>query len=116
MFDKAFLVDGVQTISVEDLTSLPQALLIDVRRDDEFVGELGHIKGSKLITLGPELETFIKSLNNNQTVIFICRSGARSASATLFAQNLGLKNVYNMQGGMISWNQKGKEVSFNPRD
>lgn len=79
--------------------------LIDVRRDEEYFGELGHIENSKLIVLD-ELETELKNLPQTKTIVFVCRSGARSAQATYWAQEYGIKNSYNLLGGMLMWNEE----------
>lgn len=100
-------IQGVPTLMIQSQDDLQGLELIDVRRPDEFTGELGHIKGAKLITLGPELESFIQGMDKNKETLFICRSGARSANATMFAQSLGHTKVYNMNGGMMLWNQLG---------
>jgi rhodanese-related sulfurtransferase len=110
---KSQILDGIPTIYCEDLkesvSNVSLALkegpmLIDVRRPDEFNGELGHIEGSQLYTLGAELTEFLESLKKDEEVIFICRSGARSGQATLMARELGIQNTYNLGGGMIRWN------------
>ncbi|NUM59729.1 MAG: MBL fold metallo-hydrolase [Bdellovibrionaceae bacterium] len=108
-------VDGVPEISCEDLNitlkSNPAALekikLIDVRRPDEYVGEYGHIAGAKLVTLGEELEAYLKSEDKNSEIVFICRSGGRSGNATRIAQGIGFTKTINMTGGMIRWTQLG---------
>jgi hydroxyacylglutathione hydrolase len=79
--------------------------LIDVRNPDEFTGELGHIDGAKLITLGEELSSWLKEQDKDSKIIFICRSGGRSGRATEEAINLGIKNSINMTGGMLLWNE-----------
>jgi rhodanese-related sulfurtransferase len=99
-----YIKDGIPTVTPQDVLSFKDARLIDVRMPDEFVGELGHIAGSSLKTLGPELDQFFSSADKGQTIIFICRSGARSGSATAVAMSLGFKNTYNMEGGMLAWN------------
>ena len=101
----SFIKDGIPTISPKDVLAFQDAKLIDVRMPEEYVGELGHIEGTTLITLGPELETFMKSAKKEAHIIFICRSGARSARASAAALELGFKNIYNMEGGMIEWNK-----------
>lgn len=101
----SFMKDGIPTISTKDVLAFRDAKLIDVRMPEEYVGELGHIEGTTLITLGPELETFMESANKETSIIFICRSGARSARASVAALELGFKNIYNMEGGMIEWNK-----------
>lgn len=106
---------GIQEISCQNLNSALQSEsfeLIDVRRPDEFTGELGHIEGSRLVTLGPDLETELQALDKETTYIFICRSGGRSATATSYAQELGFKSVYNMIGGMLEWNRLGFPIKY----
>lgn len=105
------LIQNIPTVTPEEVfKNLNHIELIDVRRDDEYTGELGHIVGAKLVTLGPDLTDFFKSLNTQKEIVLICRSGARSAFATQEAQSLGVKNIYNMSGGMIEWNSKNLPI------
>ncbi len=99
-------IDGVPTVQVNDPSELGQFVLIDVRRPDEYTGELGHINGAKLVTLGPDLDTYLAHGNKEDKILFICRSGMRSANATMNALSLGYKSVFNMEGGMLLWKQK----------
>lgn len=102
------LIGGVPEVSCEEVKqTLGKVRLIDVRRPDEFNNELGHIQGAELVTLGPELEDFLAKAPKDQEIVFVCRSGARSANATMYAQSLGFKHVINMTGGMIRWNDVG---------
>lgn len=78
--------------------------LIDVRTSEEFDGELGHIDGAKLVTLGEELTDWLKEQEKDSKIIFICRSGGRSGRATEEAISLGIKDSINMTGGMLLWN------------
>ena len=101
---------GVKDVLPEHvLENKDQVELIDVRRDDEFIGNLGHAPGAKLITLDT-LSDHLGSIPKNKTVVFICRSGGRSGKATAFAKENGYENVYNMKGGMLLWNDKGLTV------
>jgi rhodanese-related sulfurtransferase len=79
--------------------------IIDVRRPDEWVGEYGHIAEAELITLNT-LPNRIHELNKDEIVVFVCRSGSRSAQAAAFAMENGIQNAYNMKGGMIDWTNK----------
>ena len=79
--------------------------LVDVRSQDEFRGELSHIDGAQLATLGDELTHYLSDFNQKKPIVFICSSGVRSASATTQAIEMGLE-AYNLVGGMIDWNQK----------
>ena len=101
---------GVVDISPHDvLTNLADVVLVDVRGSDEYTGELGHIAGSSLITLDT-LQENLDSIPKDKTVVFICRSGARSGRATALALENGFTEVYNMRGGMMLWNQNQYDV------
>ena len=102
--------NGVLDVHAEDLHDLlDKVVLIDVRQPDEFTGELGHIENARLIPLAT-LPQEIDKLLPDQTMVFVCRSGGRSARATAFALESGLSAVYNLKGGMLRWNQLGFEV------
>jgi rhodanese-related sulfurtransferase len=96
--------EGVPEITCQDLAHASGIAIIDVRRPDEFTGELGHVKDAKLSTLETSFGQDINAWPRDATYVFVCRSGARSARATAYAQSLGFKDVYNLEGGMIAWN------------
>ena len=81
-----------------------QVCLVDVRQAEEFTGELGHIPGAQLMVLDT-LANHLKELPKDKTIVFVCRSGGRSARATALALSEGLSNVYNLKGGMLLWNE-----------
>ncbi len=100
-------LDMVQDVSPDEVNAKIKNLeLIDVRSSDEYVGELGHIPNSTLITLDTLMD-HIDEIPKEKTVVFICRSGRRSANATAIAQDNGFESVYNMKGGMLLWNEMG---------
>jgi rhodanese-related sulfurtransferase len=78
--------------------------LVDVREVSEFIGELGHAPNSELLVLSA-LPEKLKSLPQDKTIVFICRSGGRSAQAAAYAKSQGYHQVHNMLGGMLLWNQ-----------
>ncbi len=97
---------GIPEVTPQNLKDHTKSVrIIDVRRPDEFVGELGHIDGAELVTLGDDLIKLLNEDDRNQDIIFVCRSGGRSGQATTFSQGLGYKNTANMIGGMILWNE-----------
>ncbi len=100
-------LNDVQNIDPKELNNKASDVqLIDVRRPDEFIGQLGHIPGAELITLDT-LEDNLGKLSKDKTIVFICRSGGRSANATQFVKSKGFTEAYNMTGGMILWNELG---------
>lgn len=114
-------VDGIPEITVEDLAQHLEAArqgrlrLIDVRRPEEFNNELGHVPGSELVTLGPDLVEFLAKGDRTQEIVFICRSGGRSGSATAESILLGYRHTMNMTGGMLRWNDRQLPVERNSK-
>lgn len=87
------------------MKNLGHVEVIDVRGLDEFNSELGHIPNSELITMGADLDKKLSSENKNKEIVFVCRSGKRSGDVVKLALSKGFKKVYNLQGGMIKWNE-----------
>ncbi len=98
--------DGVPEVSAEEVRQVQgKVRLIDVRRADEFNGELGHIQGAELATLGPELIELLEKGDREQEIVFVCRSGGRSGVATAESLQMGYAHSANMVGGMLYWNE-----------
>ena len=76
--------------------------IVDVREPDEFNGPLGHVEGARLIPLG-SLTNRISEIKKHEPVVLVCRSGARSAQATLMLGKAGFEKVANLSGGMLRW-------------
>lgn len=103
-------VPGVEDITPDELLAQKDKVtVVDVRRPDEFTAELGHVPGALHMVLDT-LPQRIAELPKDQTIVFVCRSGGRSARASAFARENGFTSVYNMQGGMLLWNEKGLPV------
>jgi rhodanese-related sulfurtransferase/rubrerythrin len=78
-------------------------VVIDVRQPKEYA--LGHIPGSRLMPL-PEIESHREELSklSGRTLVFYCRSGARSDRAALYAASaLRLPHVHKLDGGFASY-------------
>lgn len=91
-------------VAPRELNQTTGVLIVDVRRPDEFNGELGHIPHAKLAPLGRDLTSFLAKIPRDRKIVFVCRSGARSATATEEAMRLGFTQTANMVGGMLLWN------------
>lgn len=100
-------VDGIPEVNVQQVHSaLGKVRLIDVRGADEYRGELGHIPGAELVTLGPDLSRFLDQADRKQEIVFVCRSGGRSGEATAESLRMGFTATSNMVGGMLKWNEE----------
>ena len=86
------------------LASANPPMLIDVREEDEYRGELGHIAGARLIPL-KELPERTADLANAKSldIVTICRVGMRSATAAAILTGLGFEHIWNLKGGMLEW-------------
>ncbi len=91
-----------------DLITKPRVLLVDVRNDDEVAR--GIIPGAMHIQLAMLPVQYEKLMNAN-TVVFYCHSGVRSAHAADFAVNKGIKDVFNLVGGVLAWGKAGYDLS-----
>ena len=83
--------------------------VLDVRELDEFNGPLGHIPGAKLVPLGSLVESAAR-LERAKPIVVVCRSGARSAQATLMLGKAGFEKVANLSGGMLRWRAQRFQV------
>ena len=81
---------------------LREVQILDVREPAEFNGPLGHIAGAKLVPLGALLEKK-DLLEKSRPIVVVCRSGARSAQATVLLGKAGFDKVANLSGGMLRW-------------
>ena len=76
--------------------------VVDVREKDEFNGVLGHVPGARLLPLG-SLVSRAGELAKDRPIVTVCRSGARSAQASVLLRQAGFNKVANLAGGMLRW-------------
>lgn len=79
--------------------------LVDVREPDE---NLAYNIGGILLPLGQVQGLQIDAIEDlkEEEVILYCRSGNRSMQACLMLESMGFKNVKNLVGGMLDWQEK----------
>jgi len=82
------------------LTQDEQLVLIDVREQTEI--EICKIKEAIHIPMG-EIPNNIDKIDNQNTIIVMCKSGGRSAHVCHYLNKQGYPNVYNLKGGIIEW-------------
>ena len=88
----------------------PNFVFIDVREPFEWAESC--IPNITKISLG-NLDDHLAKLDKEQGYIMVCRSGGRSGKAATMLIHAGVKNVYNMVGGMIEWNKNDYTVEKN---
>ena len=99
--------DGHVTISVHELKRKIEGnegfTIVDVREDFEY--EIARIEDSKLIPLG-ELPARLDELRQDEEIVLLCKSGARSAHAAELLRAAGFTRAYNLEGGIDAWADK----------
>lgn len=90
-------------ISVQEAKEMIDAgnvQVIDSREPHEHAE--GHVPDSSNI---PHMATLPRAaaLATDRPILFICKSGQRSAVAAEFAATIGLTDLYNVEGGHEEW-------------
>ena len=105
------MLDGrtVQEIDPSALGSRQSAArLIDVRDPVEFDLD-GHLPGAQPVPLAT-LAAAAAGWNRDETIIVVCKTGVRSATAAADLAALGFNNVATVRGGMEALLKVGVEV------
>ena len=102
-FAKKIVMNLAQEVWVSQLEYDKNAVILDVRTEDEY--NEGMIKGAVNIDIykGQGFIYLIEELDKSKNYYVYCRSGARSAQACSIMNQLGFENTYNLLGGMIEW-------------
>lgn len=88
---------------------MSNAQLLDVRTPSETAQ--GIIPGATKINLhDADFEQRLQELDKSRPVFVYCRSGARSGNAMSLMHKAGFKEVYNLSGGILAWQQSGGEI------
>jgi len=84
-------------------------VLLDVRSKKEVRN--GHIKGMQNIDwYATDFERQIDLLDKKKTYYVYCAAGGRSMKAAKMMYKKGIKNVYNLNGGITAWRNAKKEI------
>ena len=87
---------------LEEMKSVPNALLVDVRNPAEYDGS--HIPGSINFALSRILQEAEEAFPDKAQPLYVyCQSGARSARAGKLLDLLGYESVTDL-GGIASYN------------
>lgn len=86
----------------QKLEQTKDAQLVDVRTPGEF--QNGHLKNAMNIDWkSDDFSEKATALDKEKPVFVYCMSGPRSNAAASKLKEMGFKNVYEMQGGMMKW-------------
>lgn len=107
MADEIPRADEVENLTVEQVAAGLRAgrmLLVDVREPNEIA--LESYPDAVVVPLSTFDPAAIPDPQGRQ-VVFACRSGRRSVTASLAAQDQGYPYASHMAGGIIAWKAAG---------
>jgi rhodanese-related sulfurtransferase len=94
------LVEVKEFAEKTNKTQNPQ--ILDVRTPGEFTDS--HIENALNIDwLGDSFVVDAEKLDKTKPVYVYCKSGGRSKKATAKLEELGFKNIYELDGGFMKW-------------
>lgn len=96
--------DGIAQYTTDELKEILEsksAQVVDVRTEEEY--EEGHIPGVPLKSM-QTLPEWVGTLEQSDSYVFVCRSGARSQRVASYLKQMGFEKVANYAGGMMAWN------------
>ncbi len=100
------LVEPQQMI---DVLATKDVHLVDVRTSSEF--QQGFIENAINIDFtSPNFQTELNKLDNTKPIVVYCRSGRRSGISTNNLVKAGFTEIYDLKGGIISWQKKGQKL------
>ncbi|MBT6807971.1 MAG: thioredoxin fold domain-containing protein [Flavobacteriales bacterium] len=103
------VVQNIKAEKFQEFSTLNDGIIIDVRTAAEF--NSGHIKDATNIDFyANDFESKLKIVRKDVPIYVYCRSGGRSSSAAKKMEKLGFSEVYNLLGGIGSWNSKGYKI------
>jgi rhodanese-related sulfurtransferase len=83
--------------------------LVDVRTADEY--QVSHLKNAQNICVtSTDFKEKVAGLDKEKPVYVYCKKGGRSAKAATILKEMGFTKVYDLQGGLTSWQQEGLET------
>lgn len=104
----------VNSLQFEKLVSAGKGILLDVRTENEFKN--GHIANAgQLNFYASDFRSRLLLLPKDQPIYIYCLTGNRSRSAAQLLVQNGYTNVYNLQRGIMEWNQQSLPVVSDPK-
>ncbi|WP_374957461.1 rhodanese-like domain-containing protein [Gilvibacter sp.] len=102
----------IQQITVEQMSEAlkdSSIQLVDVRTGQEFLE--GHLKNSHNICVtDDDFAEKAATLDKDKPVYVYCKKGGRSARAAEILKEMGFKKIYDLEGGIVLWEESGQET------
>ena len=87
---------------MEKIKENPSSYILDVRTPAEFVK--GHLQNATNINWnGDQFQSEVAKMDKSIPAFVYCLSGVRSASAASYMRKQGFREVYELEGGLLTW-------------
>ena len=86
----------------------PPPVLIDARSSEEFA--VSHLPGAIHLDVEAATERQIRELDEARPHVVYCSAGYRACRLARRLREAGIKEVYNLEGGIFAWANEGHSV------
>lgn len=105
-------------LNAEEFNQLAEnnnTIIVDMR--NHYESEVGHFMNAIL----PDVETFREALpvvekmledHKDKNIVMYCTGGIRCEKASAYYKHKGFKNVYQLEGGIIEYTRRAKELGL----
>ena len=90
--DQERIILDVRTLEEFEEKSIPDAILANILDPSEFI-------------------RVVEKLEKNSKIFVYCRSGVRSQKACNILDELGFKETFNLNGGILEWEKYKKAIT-----
>ncbi|PLX79908.1 MAG: rhodanese-like domain-containing protein [Desulfuromonas sp.] len=104
-------VKHLDALQAQQLLRDPSIFLLDVRTPMEF-GQ-ARLDGANLIPIDQFLKRE-REVPKNRPILIYCAVGSRSNQVARYLAQRGYPQVYNLYGGIVSWQRQGLPVLRGP--
>ena len=102
-------IKNISVQEMQEILKMDDVQLIDVRTPEEY--HSGFIANAENMDyFSPSFDEEIKKLDKEKPVVLYCKSGNRSYKSSVKLLELGFHKIYNLDGGIIKWQQEGFDV------
>jgi len=112
------LIDQISVHEAAELQRLEAAILIDLRdvrelqRQGTVPGAFHAPRGMLEFWADPDSPYHKPVFRTEKKLVLFCASGLRSALAVRTLQEMGMKNVLDMEGGFTEWKMQDLPVEY----
>lgn len=99
------VIQLLEPITYKEKIAADNVQLIDVRTPEEYAE--GKIAEATNINYHhPDFKKRVATLNKDLPIAVYCKKGGRSGKAAKILKELGFKEIYDLDGGIVNWQEQ----------